>query len=282
MTDANLVRVLQAQTKHRVGLIAFDSVRGGAAPIRERIAALRREGVSIAIVDATADEDLDAIAAACADLPLVTAGSGIGLGLARHYRNAGLVSHADDAQFLPSAGGAAAVLSGSCSTATNAQVAMWLKARPGFRIDPLRLAAGDDVVGDAIAWARKVLPAGPVLIYATSEPDAVRRVQAELTAERAGALVEDALARALVDTGVRRLIVAGGETSGAVVKALGISSLRIGTQIDPGVPWTEAQVATGSAFASPRLALALKSGNFGSVDFFAKALAMLEPRAESA
>jgi len=276
MTDANLVRVLQAQTRRRVGLIAFDVVRAGPAAIRDRIAALRRDGVSIAVVDATADDDLDAIASACADLPLVTAGSGIGLGLAHHYRNTGALSK-ESARFLPAVGGASAVLSGSCSTATNAQVAHWLQTRPGFRVDPLRIAAGEDVAGAALDWARGLLPGTPVLIYATSDAGQVRGVQAALGVERAGTLVEDALARigrGLVDAGVRRLVVAGGETSGAVVKALGIATLRIGAQIDPGVPWTEAEVPVGNG--SERVALALKSGNFGSVDFFAKALTLLD------
>jgi len=277
MTDSNLIRVLQAQTRRKVGLLPLDGIRAGVAATRERIAALRRDGVAIAVVDATSDEDLDTIGAACADLPLVTAGSGVGLGLAHHYARSGFVTDGDNARFVPNVAGFAAVLSGSCSTATNAQVANWLESRPGFRIDPLQLAGGQDVVGAAVRWSREHLDGTPVLLYATSDADTVRGVQSSLGVERAGMLVEDALARigrALVDAGVRRLVVAGGETSGAVVKALGVSTLRIGAQIDPGVPWTETQVATPAGTAT--LALALKSGNFGSVDFFAKALALLD------
>jgi uncharacterized protein YgbK (DUF1537 family) len=171
-------------------------------------------------------------------------------------------------------------VSGSCSTATNAQVALWLQSRPGFRIDPLRIAAGDDVVAQAAAWAQPLLSKGPVLFYATSEPASVKAVQAALGVEKAGALTEDALAgiaQQVVRQGVRKLVVAGGETSGAVVKALGVSTLRIGRQIDPGVPWTEAQADAGNGMV--RIALALKSGNFGAVDFFEKSLAMLRPGA---
>jgi uncharacterized protein YgbK (DUF1537 family) len=164
------------------------------------------------------------------------------------------------------------VLSGSCSVATNGQVASWMQSRPAFRIDPLSVAAGKPVAEDALAWASARLAAGPVLIYATATPDDVKAAQRELGAERAGALIEKTLARVaqgLVQAGVRKLVVAGGETSGAVVGALGVRALRIGPQIDPGVPWTE-------SLDAPPIALALKSGNFGSADFFAKALAQVE------
>ena len=271
MTDANLVRVLQAQTRRKVGLIRYDTVAGGAPAIRARIAALRGEGVAMAVVDALSDADLVRIADACADLPLVTAGSGVGLGLAQHYRDAGLLPAAASAAAMPVLDGHAAVISGSCSVATNAQVAEWLRTRPGFRVDPLRLVSGADVAEEAIEWALPRLADGPVLIYATTDAASVKSAQALLGVEHAGHLVESTLARvaqALVGHGVRKLVVAGGETSGAVVQALNISSLRIGPQIDPGVPWTETQ-------GKPHLALALKSGNFGAVDFFAKALAMV-------
>jgi uncharacterized protein YgbK (DUF1537 family) len=272
MTDANLVRVLQAQTRRKVGLIRYDILARGAQALREEIAKLQQQGTSIAVVDALAESDLHCIAEGCADLPLVTAGSGVGLGIAEHHRRAGRLSHAATAAVLPRVTGHAAVLSGSCSEATNNQVAHWMQSRPAFCIDPLKLAAGTPVVEDAVAWAQAQVSKEPVLIYATSTPQEVKAVQRELGVERAGALVEEALARiakGMVAAGVRKLVVAGGETSGAVVGALGIRSLRIGPQIDPGVPWTE------SLDAQP-IALALKSGNFGSTDFFSKALAQLE------
>ncbi len=272
MTDANLVRVLQAQTRRKVGLIRYDVLARGAQALREEVARLQQQGTAIAIVDALAESDLHCIAEGCAELPLVTAGSGVGLGIAEHHRRAGRLSHAATAAMLPRVTGHAAVLSGSCSEATNGQVAHWMQSRPGFRLDPLKLATGKPMVEDALAWAQARLAKEPVLIYATSAPQEVKAVQREIGAERAGALVEDALARiaeGLVAAGVRKLVVAGGETSGAVVGALGIRSLRIGPQIDPGVPWTE------SLDAEP-IALALKSGNFGSTDFFSKALAQLE------
>jgi len=272
MTDANLVRVLQAQTRGKVGLIRYDTLARGAAAIGEKIEALRRDGIAIAVADGLSDQDLVAIAQGCEHLPLITAGSGVGLGIALNHRRAGRLKYTATAAALPRLPGYGAVLSGSCSVATNGQVAHWMQSRPALRIDPLALAGGQPVAQEALNWARLRLDAGPVLIYATANPQEVQAVQNELGAERAGHLVEEALAQiaeGLVRTGVRNLVVAGGETAGAVVGALGIRALRIGPQIDPGVPWTE------SVGGDP-IALALKSGNFGSPDFFAKALAQLE------
>ena len=173
------------------------------------------------------------------------------------------------ASHLPDPGGAAAVVSGSCSVATQGQVAHWRAAgRPAWRIDAARCAdPGADPAQEALAWAVPRLGAGPVLVYATSTPEEVRAVQQRYGVERAGAVVEGCLARVaagLVTCGVRRLVVAGGETSGAVVNALGIDQLRIGPTMAPGVPWTWAP--------RPGLLLALKSGNFGAADFFSHAL----------
>jgi uncharacterized protein YgbK (DUF1537 family) len=272
MTDPSLVRVMQAQTKRKVGLINYATLDKGAEAVRQAIAKLRADGVGVAIVDALADAHLDVIAESTADLALVTAGSGVGLGIANEHRRAGRLTHAATSAALPRVAGLSAVVSGSCSEMTNAQVAHWTASRPAFKLDPLALAKGPAVVEDAIAWARDRIAGGPVLIYATATPDDVKAAQKVLGVERAGAVVEEALAhvaKALVAAGVRKLIVAGGETSGAVVSALGVTGLRIGPQIDPGVPWT---VTLGGE----PVALALKSGNFGTADFFTKALAQLE------
>jgi uncharacterized protein YgbK (DUF1537 family) len=159
--------------------------------------------------------------------------------------------------------------------ATRKQVAAMQDSAPSFAIDPRALARGEDLAGAALAWAEPLLQQGPVLVYATSSPEQVKAVQAQLGVAEAGELVERALAdiaRGLVRLGVGQLIVAGGETSGAVVKALGVTGLRIGPEIDPGVPWTAALQEQGDA---QPLALALKSGNFGSVDFFTKAWSRL-------
>lgn len=269
MTDANLVRVLQAQTPNTVGLLRYDSVAQGEAAVRERIGQLRADGVTMAIADAVSDADLYTLGQACAGLPLLTGGSGLALGLPGNFRKAGKLRDIDAAELPPVSGGEV-VLAGSASVATNGQVAAWLEAgRPALRIDPLALAAGKPVVQEALGFARDA--GQTVLIYATSSPDEVKAVQAQLGVERAGELVENALgdiAKGLFEAGTRRFVVAGGETSGAVVQALDVNLLKIGAQIDPGVP------ATASTGATP-LALALKSGNFGSRDFFAKALTQL-------
>ena len=271
MTDPNLVRVLQSQTRRKVGLIDHSVVAQGADAIRSRIAALKADGVGIAIVDAVSNDDLLRMGPALADLPLVTAGSGVAIALPANFG----LQPSNQAAALPAASGLQAVVSGSCSVATNAQVAHFIASgRPALAIEPLRMAAGDDVVREALDWARPHLASGPVLVYSTAEPDDVRSIQAQLGVEQAGALVEQtlaAIARGLVELGVRQLVVAGGETSGACVQALGIAQMRIGGQIDPGVPWCHA----ASAAAPEGLHIALKSGNFGSTDFFTKAFTAL-------
>jgi len=267
MKDSNLVRVLAAQTRRKVGLADHTVVSRGATAIRERFGVLRQEGVAYAVVDAISDRDLMEIGRAVADLPLVTAGSGVALGLPQNFPEVG-ASFRQVADRLPEVKGPSAIISGSCSTMTNTQVARARETRPAFRVDPEAIARGDDVAGAALAWAGERLGEEPVLVYSTAVPAAVGVVQAELGAGQAGAMVEEVLARiavGLVKRGVRRMIVAGGETSGAVVKALGADALRIGPEIDPGVPWT---VTEGTP---ARLALALKSGNFGNPDFFLNA-----------
>ncbi len=271
MTDANLVRVLQQQARGKVGLTAQRVVEQGTAAIVERFAALQEGGCSLSIVDAVSDRDLHAIGAACADLPLVTGGSGLAIGLPNNFRRVGLLAREQGANVLPTTGGLRAVIAGSCSVATRQQVAFMAQQAPSFQIDPLRLAAGEDLVTSALAWAAQHVGTGPILIYATAAPETVRQAQQQLGVEQAGNLVETALGKiaiGLVALGVGQLIVAGGETSGTVVKALGVKGLRIGPEIDPGVPWT---VALTEKSAGMPLALALKSGNFGSEDFFVKA-----------
>ena len=271
MADPNLVRVLQAQCRRKVGLIDYRTVAQGEAAIRRRIAALQAEGVAIAVVDALDNDDLLRLGPALKDLPLVTAGSGVAIGLPANFG----VAPSAAASRLPAAGGTCAVVSGSCSQATNRQVQAFIAAgRPAFALDPLRIAAGDDVAAQALAWAAPLLATGPVLVYSTAQPADVKAVQGRLGVGEAGALVERtiaAIARGLVDLGVRQLVVAGGETSGACVQALGIDQLQIGPQIDPGVPWCWGRDSAGAP-----LHLALKSGNFGADDFFAKAFAQLQ------
>jgi uncharacterized protein YgbK (DUF1537 family) len=269
MTDANLVRVLQAQCRHPVGLIEYRTVAQGAAAIRERIAQLRAAGTGLAIVDAISNSDLMHIGAAVADHPLVSAGSGVAIGLPANFG----IAPSSRASELPRAEGHRAIVSGSCSVATNEQVREFIASGGrAFALDPMRIARGDDIAAQALAWARPLLQHGPVLVYSTAQPEAVKAAQAQLGTAQAGAMVERALAQVasgLVEAGVRQLVVAGGETSGACVQALGVTQLQIGPQIDPGVPWCHARVD------GQGLHLALKSGNFGAPDFFRKAFGML-------
>jgi uncharacterized protein YgbK (DUF1537 family) len=268
MTEANLVRVLQAQTAHKVGLVPYAAVDAGAAAIRARLQALRKQGCRHAVLDATVDAHLIAAGQATLDLPLTTGGAGLATGLAAalrpRARGCGELS-------TRAPHGPAVILAGSCSQATLEQIAQVRERLPFRGLSVEALAAGPDELAAAIAWARAHLGAQPILIAASVPPAQLARTQAALGRERAATLVEDAfrhLARDLAAAGVRRFVVAGGETSGAVVEALadvlGFQALAVGAEIAPGVPWMT------SVDGEP-VALALKSGNFGGPDFFTRA-----------
>jgi uncharacterized protein YgbK (DUF1537 family) len=274
MTDANLVRVMQAQTKRKVGLIDHIVMARGASAIAEKIKALTSEGVGVAIVDATSNEDLKTLGPALKGMPLVTAGSGVAIGLPGNW---GLQTSAQ-ASALPPAQGHQAIVSGSCSLATQAQVAHYKSTGlPSWQFEPLRWTDSQvpaqikAEVDKALAWAAPLLAQGPVLIYATTDAETLQKVQAKFGREQAGEWMESALAQACVGLqalGVKQWVIAGGETSGACVQALNISQMQIGAQIDPGVPWCYApNHAAGH--------LTLKSGNFGTPDFFTKAFQVL-------
>ena len=276
MADANLVRVLGRQTEGSVGLVGFATVNQGAAAIRDAMTRLKEQGRRYAIVDALTDAHLRAIGTAAAAHPLLTGGSGVAMGLAENFRRDGRLPARDDAEALPSSNGHAAVLAGSCSRATLLQVATARAQMPTLELDPLETPDAAALTAQAVAWLHGKLSSAPVLVAASQPPDRVAALQAKLGREAAGALVERALsdiAAHLVAQGVRRLVVAGGETSGAVVTRLGLHRLRIGRQIDPGVPWTFAE---GRDATSPAMLLALKSGNFGAADFFVKSFALLD------
>ena len=271
MLDSNLVRVLQAQCKHPVGLLDYSVVAQGEAAIGQRIEQLRAQGVRIAIVDALSNADLLVLGRALAGLALLTAGSGLAIGLPANFS----MVPSPSASVLPAGTGFTAVLSGSCSVATNEQVRHFIGAGlPAFAIDPLQLAAGVDVVAKALHWASSRLGRQPLLVYSTADTMAVKAAQASMGVQAAGELVEQALARiaqGLVERGVGQLIVAGGETSGACVQALGIERMQVGMQVAPGVPWCHALTAPD---AKP-LHILLKSGNFGADDIFSQAFKVL-------
>lgn len=269
MRDANLLRVLQRQSHYKVGLVPYRIVKQGAPAIGEAYATLASEGVRHAIVDALEDRDLENIGAASSALPLITGGSGVAIGLPQNYRTARLIQPREDAMALDKVGGPGIVLSGSCSVATLAQVERFAAKHPTKAIDPLTLASDPKTtIAALLAWAVARLGKGPALIHASAPPDTVAAVQARLGRDNAGKMIELAiaqLAQGLAAQGVRRFIIAGGETSGAVVSALGIEALEIGPQIAAGVP-------ACLSYGSPRYALALKSGNFGGPEFFMEAL----------
>lgn len=226
-----------------------------------------------AIVDAITAEDLRSIGAAVADHTLITGAAGLATGLPEGLRLAGLLSGRAEPETLPAVQGHAAVLAGSCSAATLAQLAAARSRLPVLELDPLTVPDPSALSEQALSWAEPRLGGTPVVIAASATPDRVERLQSRFDRAQAGALVEDALATVaeeLVARGVRRLVVAGGETSGAVVSRLGVRSLRVGPEIDPGVPWTWAQTADGP------LLLSLKSGNFGSPGYFLKAFGLHE------
>jgi uncharacterized protein YgbK (DUF1537 family) len=267
MTDANLVRVLGRQTDGAVGLVPFTTVEQGAAATRQAMMRLAEQGRRYAIVDAVTDQHLLAIGEAAAQHALITGGSGVAMGLPENFRRAGLLPARGDAASLPPMQGMAAVVAGSCSRATLGQIGLARDHVPVLELDALATPDAAALTAQALEWvAGKLAADRPVVIAASAPPEKVAALQAKLGRDAAGALIEAAMAaiaEGLIARGVGRLVVAGGETSGAVVQRLGVTALRIGPEIDPGVPWT---------FAEPRgLHLALKSGNFGARDFFLKA-----------
>lgn len=269
MRDSRVVELMRAQTDRKVGLIEQAIVSDGATAIAAAANALRRDGITYGVIDTASNADLRAIGAAAADHALVTGGSGAAMGLPANFRRAALLGDPVPAT-LPNVTGRAAVLAGSCSQATRRQVAVARKEWPHRKIDVHRIAAGDPVAADILDWAAAQDTSTPVLVYGSADPDEVAAIQAQYGVTEAGEMVErviGAVAAGLATQGVRRLVVAGGETAGAVVSALGVRALRIGPEIDTGVPWTE-------TLGGPAIALALKSGNFGGEDFFAKALEM--------
>ena len=273
MRDADLRRVLRRQTSCEVGHVAYSDVEAGAVAVAAAFGRERSAGRAIAIADALNETHLRAIGAACVDLPLVTGGSGVAIGLPAAYRDAGLLAALTrPAKSLAAPPGRAAILAGSCSAATRQQVEVALAAgTPALRIDPLAVADGRQTAAEVAGWLIRQTGPLPPMVYSSDEPDAVRAVQDRLGRERAGRLLENLLADVaarLPAAGFTRLLVAGGETSGAIVQALGVRALAIGPEIAPGVPWTLSR-------SGPEIALALKSGNFGGPDFFLKAWEVL-------
>ncbi|WP_085028163.1 3-oxo-tetronate kinase [Ensifer aridi] len=274
MHDANLVRVLARQSQGAVGLVDLATVSMGPAAVKERLGALSARGMTAAIADAVFERDLEVLGEVALETPLSTGASGLGLGLARALVRAGRTStHADTSDAIRPVGGLAAVVAGSCSAATLKQIEVAERSMPVLRLDTEKLLAGSDEISAAIAWAGERMSAAPVIVAASASPDVVSRLQARYGREASGHAVEAAtatIAGELVARGVKRLVVAGGETSGATVDRLGIPAFLIGPEIAPGVP-----VLRTIGNSQGEMLMALKSGNFGGEDFFGAALAMM-------
>ncbi len=268
MTDPDIRRWLRLQTRGDVGLVPYSVVRHGSSAIAAALDAEAAAGRRLAVVDAITDDDLLAIGAALDGAKLVTGGSGIALGLPENFRRAGLLA-GEGSGFTPMSG-PGTVISGSCSSASMTQVANYLQNHPGLAVSPDRLLDGSLTVDGALAFVKQHWPK-TAIVYSTAEPDVVKAAQARHGRDKVAEAIErffGALAEGLVAAGATRIVVGGGETSGAVVTALGLDHFRIGPEIDPGVP--------ALASEGPRpLRLALKSGNFGAPDFYAKALRAL-------
>jgi 3-dehydrotetronate 4-kinase len=268
MRDSNLARVLQRQTKLKVGMVPFAVVDAGADAIRKAMAAADARDERFLVLDAITDRHLVDMGTAAEGMKLITGGSGVALGLPANFVRQGLMKSATAPASMRAPNGRAAILAGSCSTATRGQVQAAVAAGlPTLRIDPLAIASGEIDAARILAWAIKQSAERPLLVYSSADPDTVAAAQGKLGRDTAGRIVEETLAAAaigLADAGFSRMIVAGGETSGAVVNGLGVTTLEIGPEIDPGVPWTR-------AIGGRDMVLALKSGNFGAPDFFLKA-----------
>lgn len=273
MTDPCLPRVLQPQTRHRVGLVDYRVVQLGEQAILDQFKTLQSAGVGIAVLDAISNDDLLRLGAAVKDLPLVTAGSGLALGLPRNF---GVSPNAQAAK-LPAPNGYQAILAGSCSKMTQQQVACFInRGGRAFRLNPLEAQQDPQHVQWLAQQALNHLSKGPVLIYSTASRDSLNAVQSQLGTVLAGTQVEQWLAdiaKVLWQAGVRQWVVAGGETSGAVVQALALEQLLIGPQVAPGVPWCHGRSELDGDF----LHICLKSGNFGDEAFFLDVFEQIAP-----
>ena len=273
MHDANLVRVLGRQTTLQVGLVTIDTIMQGEAAVRQAFAAQAAAGKRILVVDTLQDADLRIIGAACSDMPLVTGGSGIALGLAANFVRAGKVASRPAQARMAAPTGRAVILAGSCSEATRAQIAAaQAGGLPTLGLGVDALLSSEQSAASIAAWAIAQPQDSFPLIYSSTAPATLQDIQARLGKHASGALVETTLAKVgclLQGAGFSRYLIAGGETSGAVVAALGVTTLEIGPEIATGVPWTR-------SISGPDLVLALKSGNFGAEDFFLKAWTLLQ------
>mgnify|MGYP001029137579 FL=1 len=272
MNDSNLMRLLSAQVSRRVGLADRIVVNSGVNSLKEKLISLKENDVPHVIVDAVADTDLDTIASACQDMDYITGGSALAMPLAEFYKASGKISANDNSFMNKKLNTGSIILSGSCSEMTIIQVKNFIqRGAAAFQLDPIDLA--ENGVKKVLDWLSSQDFTKNIIIYATSDPDTVKKVQAQLGVDMAGKIVEQGLSECAIaarELGIKNFIIAGGETSGAITKALNVRQLDIGIEIAPGVPWTF------SGKRNNQIALSLKSGNFGSEEFFTEALSKLE------
>ena len=272
MNDSNLMRLLSAQVSRRVGLADRIVVNSGVNSLKEKLISLKENDVPHVIVDAVADTDLDTIASSCQDMDFITGGSALAMPLAEFYKASGKISANDNSFMNKKLNTGSIILSGSCSEMTIIQVKNFIqRGAAAFQLDPIDLA--ENGVKKVLDWLSSQDFTKNIIIYATSDPDTVKKVQAELGVDMAGKIVEQGLSECAIaarELGIKNFIIAGGETSGAITKALNVRQLDIGIEIAPGVPWTF------SGKRNNQIALSLKSGNFGSEEFFTEALSKLE------
>ena len=272
MNDSNLMRLLSAQVSRRVGLADRIVVNSGVNSLKEKLISLKENDVPHVIVDAVADTDLDTIASACQDMDYITGGSALAMPLAEFYKASGKISANDNSFMNKKLNTGSIILSGSCSEMTIIQVKNFIqRGAAAFQLDPIDLA--ENGVKKVLDWLSSQDFTKNTIIYATSDPDTVKKVQAELGVDMAGKIVEQGLSECAIaarELGIKNFIIAGGETSGAITKALNVRQLDIGIEIAPGVPWTF------SGKRNNQIALSLKSGNFGNEEFFTEALSKLE------
>lgn len=272
MRDSNLKRLLKAQIKGDVALLKLETIQKGVDSIRKAFSDFAKQKISLVVADAVNNADLMALGEACFEMPLITGASGIALGLPSNYRREGLIPEISHAEHFMEIEGITAILSGSCSEATIKQIHNFKKHNfPMFKLDPIKLSKSPEYLKEVFRWAKEQIAEKSFLIYSSAAPDAISVVQESLGKTNAATMIENAfaaIAKKMACEGIHRFIVAGGETSGAIVEALGIPGMYIGPQIAPGVPWT-------FSIGKNPIALSLKSGNFGEPDFFMDALRML-------
>ncbi|WP_421780244.1 3-oxo-tetronate kinase [Kiloniella litopenaei] len=273
MRDSNIKRILSAQSSSKVSNLYFEQIEKGHEVIAQAVAEKETGQPTIHITDALNDNHLRSIGKACKDMKLVTGGSAVAQGLPLNFEEQGLLRTRTKAQSFSAPGGASVILSGSCSEATRSQVSYAQNHIPSYCLDAVAILKGEPVAEEAINWATKYIDtATPVLLYSSADPSVVEQIQNNQNQIDIGSRVEAVIgeiAQKFHALGANRFVVAGGETSGAVINALAVKTMSIGPQIDPGVPWTSTTIN------EKPIALALKSGNFGTDDFFIKALNQL-------